>query len=299
MRNGGLDWHRDDKALREPGYSTNLIGQEAAAIIDRHDPQRPLFLYVPFNAPHSPLQAPEEYLAKYADIKQPKRQKYAAMVTCLDDAVKRILAALDKRGMRENTLILFSSDNGGPTKLGANNFPLRGAKGSLYEGGVRVPAFAVWSGKLPAGKVAEAPMHMVDWYPTLAKLVGASLESSQRLDGFDVWGTIAKGQPSPRKDILHNVTPRNGALRQGDWKLVVQNRQNPTMRTLELFNLADDPYEKNNLAEAEPKRAREMLTRLMDYAHQAEPPKGGQGAPPKGFKVPKVWGERNGGNLGE
>jgi hypothetical protein len=127
------------------------------------------------------------------------------MVTCLDDNVGRIVAALKDRGLAEGTLIVFSSDNGGPTCQGATNGELRGAKGGLYEGGVRVPAFAVWPGRIKPGTVVSEPLHMVDWYPTLAKLAGSSLEQKHPLDGRDVLPTIAEGKPTPHSDLLINV----------------------------------------------------------------------------------------------
>jgi arylsulfatase A-like enzyme len=156
VRDGGLDWHRDDKALREEGYTTQLLAKEAVRLITAHDEAKPLFLYLPFNAPHAPLQAPEEYLDRCKEIKNKQRRTYAAMVSCLDDAIGTVTAALQKKGMAKNTLLIFSSDNGGPIKQGATNGPLRAGKGTLYEGGVRVAAWAAWPGKLKAG-VVKAP----------------------------------------------------------------------------------------------------------------------------------------------
>jgi arylsulfatase A-like enzyme len=296
-RDGGLDWHRNDKALIEEGYSTNLVGQEAVRIIEGHKTTEPLFLYVPFNAPHTPLQAPPEYLDRYKDISSKQRRTYAAMVSCLDDAMSRVLAALEKRGLRDNTLVLFCSDNGGPVNQGANNGTLRGAKGGLYEGGVRVPAWAVWPGKLKAGAVVKEPLHMVDWYPTLLTLAGVSLKQKLPLDGRDAWPTIAEGKSSPHDEILHNVEPNHGALRRGPWKLIVRGplplpEGEPTPeRNLELCNLADDPSETTNLAGKQPERVKELLVRLNRYAKEAVSPKGGP--QPAGYKAPRVWGEKD------
>ncbi len=290
-RMDGLDWHRNGQALREEGYTTNLIGKEAEAIVRGHDKKKPLFLYVPFNAPHTPLQSPDEYLARYVGIKNKKRRTYAAMVACLDDAIGRVVAALDECGMRKNTLILFSSDNGGPTRHGANNDPLRGAKGSLYEGGVRVPALVNWPGRLPEGRVLNETMHIVDWYPTLLRVAGASLAGSKKQDGLDMWPTLAEGRPSPRQEILHNLTPSNGALRQGPWKLVVHKRQMPNRRKVELFNLKDDPNETTNLADKQPARVKTLTARLEQYAQEAQKAKGIGFKIPAGFKAPKVWGD--------
>jgi arylsulfatase A-like enzyme len=296
-RDGGLDWHRNEKALREDGYSTNLIGREAVRIIEEHDPKQPLFLYLAFNSPHAPLQAPPEYLERYKSITNKNRRTYAAMTTCMDDVIARVLAALDRRGMRDNTLILFSSDNGGPLRFGANNGPLREGKGTVYEGGVRVPAFAVWPGRIKAGAVVNEMLHIVDWHPMLLRLAGASLKPPLPLDGRDAWRTIAEGRPSPRSEILHNATPDGGAIRCGDWKLVVNGRRADNRRqaaaspTIELFHIAKDPYEKENLAADEPEKVNELRARFDAYAKAAARPKGRGGPMPPDFKIPKVWGE--------
>lgn len=297
LRDGGFDWHRDDRVSRDEGYATNLMGQEAVRLIESHDGKKPLFLYVAFNAPHAPLQAPEEYLAQYAHIPRPRRRAYAAMVTCMDDNIGRIAAALEKRGMTRNTLLVFSSDNGGPTGEAATNGPLRARKGTLYEGGVRVAAWASWPGRIKAGATVSEPLQMVDWYPTLLKLAGARTEQPLPVDGRDIWAALAEGKPSPRDEWLLNVEPNAGALRKGPWKLVAANvplggaddAPIPASGKVELFNLQQDPYEKTDLAAAEPERVRVLLKRLRQYAREAVPPKAAP-APP-GFKAPAVWGE--------
>ncbi|MHC5544441.1 arylsulfatase B, partial [Singulisphaera rosea] len=195
IRDEGFDWHRDDRVNRDEGYSTHLIAREAAKIVEQHDASGPLFLYVPFNAVHAPHQVPDSYKAPYGHLKEPRRT-YAGMLSALDEAVGQIVAAVDKKGIRKDTLFVFSSDNGGPApgKVTSNG-PLRGAKATLYEGGVRVPAFATWEGHIKPGSVANAPLHVVDWYPTLLKLTGISLDQPLALDGRDAWGAIAQGGP--------------------------------------------------------------------------------------------------------
>jgi arylsulfatase A-like enzyme len=296
IRDQGLDWNRDDKPLREQGYTTRLIGAEASRLIEQHDASKPLFLYVPFNAPHSPFQAPQAYLDRYQHIKARNKRAFAAMVTCMDDAIGQIIAALDTRGMRRNTLIVFCSDNGGMNMV-SDNGRLRGEKGTLYEGGIRVTALAVWPGVLEAGAVVNEPLHMVDMYPTLLKLAGGSSQQALPLDGRDAWPTMARGRPSPHQEILLNVTPYNGAIRQGDWKLVHngQLRANyagakPRADTFELFNLADDPYEKNDLSKKHPNKLKELQGRLKAYAEEAAPANVPPNRMPKAFKIPKAWG---------
>jgi len=310
-RDGGLDWHRDDKGLREEGYSTFLIADEAVRIINRHDAKKPLFLYVPFNAVHAPHQAPAKYCEPYAQLKDPRRT-YAGMVAAMDEAIGTIIAALQKKGLRPNTLIVFSSDNGGPNPgVVTSNGPLRAGKSTLYEGGVRVVACATWDGRIPAGSIVNQPLHVVDWYPTLLKLAGVSAAQQLPLDGRDAWPTIAQGKPSPHAEILLNTTPTAGAMRVGDWKLVLNGSGehaaadggNPekeakkakkaraagaTDEPVELFNLAQDPYEKQNLAAADPGKLQELRARLDALAKQAAPPK--STAPAPGYKPPKVWG---------
>jgi arylsulfatase A-like enzyme len=307
VRDGGFDWHRNDKVCRDEGYTTTLLGDEAVRLIEKHDTAQPLFIYTAFNAPHTPLQALPEHLKQYESIPDKTRRTYCAMVHAVDEQIGRIVAALEKRGMTENTLIIFSSDNGGPVNLGATNGRLRAGKGSLYEGGVRSPAFVTWPGKLKAGTTNNEPLHIVDLYPTLVKLGGGSLQQKLPLDGKDIWPVLTQNKRSPHEDILFNVTPTKGALRMGDWKLVVGgNLQDPEESTpkkgkgkkkdkqaggdaVELFNLAADPFEQTNLAAGQPERVRELRARLDAYARQAVPPK----ARPKAdeFKSPKVWGD--------
>lgn len=276
LRNGKRDWYRDDRPLVEEGYTTDLVAREAVRLIEGHDPAKPLFLYVPFNATHSPLQAPPEYVERYKEIADRSRRLKAAMTEYVDEAVGRIVAALEKKKMWESTLFFFSSDNGGPLgKEGSDNGPLRGQKGQYYEGGVRVPAFAVWPGRIKPGTVVHEPLHVVDLYPSLLRLAGAPAAQKLPLDGRDLWGTLAEGKPSPHEEILVNAEPDRGALRRGAWKIVVAGplpARDPAAVKIELFNLAEDPYEKTNLAPAQPEKAKELLERLNAYASEAAAP---------------------------
>lgn len=300
IRDGGFDWHRDDKVCRDEGYTTHLLAKEAIRIIKERDRNKPLFLYVPFNAVHAPHQVPDRYKEPYKDLKEPRRT-YAGMVAALDEAVGQIVSALDDARMRADTLIIFSSDNGGPQPgRVTSNGKLRAGKGTLYEGGVRVCACAARDGHIKPGTVVNEPLHMVDWYPTLVKLAGASLDQKLPLDGLDAWPTIAQGKPTPHAEILHNSTPRNGAIRMGDWKLVLNGHRGDEpgeanagaqeqKEVVELFNLADDLSEKNNLAGARPDKVKELRARYDTLARQAAKPKQAPKAPD--FKSPKVWGE--------
>lgn len=314
IRDNGYDWHRDDRESRDEGYTTHLIGREAARRIEQHDRARPLFLYVPFNAVHAPHQVPEKYKQPYAHLNEPRRT-YAGMLAAMDEAVGQIVGAIDQQGMRANTLFLFSSDNGGPAPgRVTSNGPLRGAKATLYEGGVRVPAFATWDGHIRAGSVVETPLHIVDWYPTLLALAGAPLAQSLPLDGRDAWPAITHGESSLHDAILLNTSPTSGALRMGDWKLVLNGSDRPAEAEeptqprgkargkgkakaragapsdgVELFNVAKDPYEKTNLASQEPGKLKELRVRYDEFARQAVPPRIAPMA--AGFRSPRVWGQ--------
>ena len=162
QRDGVLDWHRDDQPCKEEGYSTQLIAKEACRLIRERKADKPLFMYLPFNGVHAPYQVPDNYSAAYPNLTG-VRKTYAGMVTAMDEAIGQVLGALEEMKMRENTLIIFSSDNGGPSPGRiTNNGVLRGAKGTTYEGGIRVCAAVNWPGHIPAGKVVAEPLHGID-----------------------------------------------------------------------------------------------------------------------------------------
>jgi arylsulfatase A-like enzyme len=301
IRDGGFDWHKDDMANHDQGYATHLIAKESVRIVETYAGKKPFFLYVPFNAVHSPHQVPESYMKGYEALKGDRRI-YAGMLTALDEAVGKIVAAVEKAGVRDNTLFVFTSDNGGPQPgVVTSNGKLRAGKGTHYEGGVRVAAFATWEGKIPGNTVVREPLHIADWYPTLLKLAGSEVQQRLPLDGLDIWPTIVDGQPSPHQEILVNAAPRAGAIRSGNWKLVVNGKLanavfdgeetelSEKALSLELFDLAKDPYEQTNLADSAPEKARELKQKWLAYRDQAVPPK--LKPLPKNFKTPKVWGE--------
>ena len=291
-RGGLLDWQRDSKFFKEDGYYTTLIGNEAVNIIENHDTSKPLFLYVASLAPHAPYQAPKEAVDAYkGTIGDEKRRTYAAMITELDTQVGRIVAALKQKNMLDNTLIIFSSDNGGATsalfatgarspeereesggvELGAkppaSNGDLRGGKGSLHEGGVRVPTIFYWPAKLKP-RVVEEPLHMVDVMPTVLALAGAAGSPDRAFDGRDIWPSVAEGRPSPHEDILINVEAFRGAIRKGNWKLVkIALLPGKT----ELFDLSKDLGEQNNVAGQFPEIVTDLEDRLIAYAKEMKP----------------------------
>ena len=313
-RDSGFDWHRDGKVNRDEGYSTDLIAREAVRIIREQPTSRPLFLYVAFNAVHAPHQVPKPYKDPYAELPEPRRT-YAGMVAAMDEGIGRILAALDERGLRTNTLVFFSSDNGGPAPgRVTDNGVFRAGKSTLYEGGVRAAACVSWPGTIRPGILIDEPMHIVDLYPTFLKLARASLKQSLPIDGLDIEPVLARNKRSPHDEILLNAEPNRGAIRKGDWKLVINGERRvsedgtpesseddgsidePRIRvsskkgaSVELFNLARDPEERMNLASEHPEKVRVLKWAYDRLAAQAIPPKARPA--PRGFKVPAVWGE--------
>jgi arylsulfatase A-like enzyme len=184
-----------------------------------------------------------------------------------------------------------------------SNGELRAGKGTHYEGGVRVAAFANWPGVIPAGSKIDEPLHMVDWYPTLLRVAGATVDQKLPLDGRDIWPTLVEGKPTPHEHLLINATPVSGAIRAGDWKLVVNGalanagfdgQRNEVVSgdpRLELFDLSQDISETTNLASRYPERANELLAVFRQYQGEATPPT----AEPKGkgYKSPAIWGDFN------
>jgi arylsulfatase A-like enzyme len=305
-RGGIVDWQRNGKFLKEQGYYTTLIGDAAVRLIDQQDGKTPFFLYFASLAPHAPYQVPQKYKDLYPNIKDKNRQAYAGMISALDEDVGRIVRALEKKKLLDNTIILFASDNGGATsalfatgarseeerkesggvglgeKPPALNAPFRGGKGSLYEGGVRVPAFVSWPGHLQPRVVKDA-LHMVDVMPTLLGLAGGKGSPDHPMDGKDMWPTLAQGKPSPNEDVLINVEAFRGAVRKGDWKLVkIALLPGKT----ELFDLANDPGETTNVAEQNPDVVRDLEGRLLAYAKEQKPSCGSKHSLP--LSVPRA-----------
>ena len=283
LRNNQLDWYRNGDSLQEEGYSTHLVAREACRTIENNDQKKPLFLYVPFNGVHVPFQVPDQYTKAYPNL-EGNRKKLAGMLAAVDEAIAQIVASLKKTGMLENTLIVFSSDNGGPRT--SKNTPLRDFKATIYEGGTRAAAFAHWPGHVPAGKTIEGAMHIIDWYPTLVTLAGGSLKQALPIDGKDVWPMITKAGKTPHKAILSvsTIGPSQAAIRMGDWKLIVadaeesggdaKKKQPKNYEPVSLFNLAEDPGESRNLASTYPDKVAELRKELSALLKDAVAPGG-------------------------
>jgi len=279
LRDGQLDWYRNDEPCDDEGYTTRLIAREAVRIVGEQPAEKPLFLYVPFNAVHSPYHTAPGRESDFADLKQARRE-YATMLSEMDTAIGQVLDALDTAGRRDDALIFFSSDNGGVGP--ASNGSLRAGKGTPYEGGHRVAACVAWDGKIKPGIRIAEPLHIVDLFPTLAGIVGIPVDAAHQprpFDGLDILPVLTNGAKSPHEEILLSCEPSQSSLRVGDWKIVI-NRQRATRKnpnpananTVELFNLADDHSEQHNLAESHPEKLAEMQRRLARYQAEAIEP---------------------------
>jgi arylsulfatase A-like enzyme len=274
-KNGDRTWHRDDTFVDEEGHATDLITAEAVKFVETPRKQ-PFFLWVAFSVPHYPVQEEGQWLTPYKEtIQDPSRRLYAAGVAHMDAAVGRIAGALKKAGQLDNTLLLFTSDNGGqkdhasktdyggkhgPYPTLGDNRPLRGWKTELYEGGIRVPAFVSWPGRLDPGEVRQA-ISCLDWVPTLARVAGAEVRPEWKLEGRDVWPLLTGKGPSPPGRAFYWNIGTAAAVLSGDWKLIVSRRK---PGTTELFNLAEDPGELTNLADDRPRKVEELRKVLAE-----------------------------------
>ncbi|XP_068190571.1 arylsulfatase B-like isoform X1 [Antennarius striatus] len=295
-------------------YSTELFTQKTISIIENHKSTQPLFLYVALQSVHAPLQVPERYLTPYKFIKDNNRRVYAGMVAAMDEAVGNITLAMKQQGLWDNTILVFSTDNGGQTLLGGSNWPLRGRKGSLWEGGIRGVGFVVSPLLKQPGTVSRQLIHISDWLPTLVSVAGGSTNGTKLLDGFDMWDMISKGFLSPRLELLHNIDPLyhdgtpcphavsktswpgspfnttiHAAIRSSKFKLLTgypgcdtwfprpihndseSSSSEAPLKPVMLFNIEDDPQERNDLSDKLPDIVDYLLKRLYKYQSGAVP----------------------------
>ncbi|OIP04901.1 MAG: hypothetical protein AUJ96_11790 [Armatimonadetes bacterium CG2_30_66_41] len=292
-------WHRNEELVDEEGHVTDLIGREVVGWI--REKREPWFYYVPFTAVHIPVQAPPEYQDQYAHltfseapVKDEGAKRYAAYATQMDDWIGKLVQALEETGQRDNTLILFVSDNGAPRGpwIAANdkypgtypnapvlgsNLPLRGFKSTMYEGGIRTPALLNWPGRLKPGKVT-APLHAVDWMPTLTHLAGYQPPRDLQWDGQDVWPVVTATARPAERTLYFPFVNGKWAIRQGNWKLLCEG----TGKAPELYDLAADPNEERDLATDKPDVVAALQTRLteaqkLDRKDRPPDPAGGAG----------------------
>lgn len=293
---GGLDWHRNRKPVREEGYASDLLGDDVVRLIkEHHFSEKPLFLYNAMFAVHALNQAPEKYTAPYAEVQDPDRRGLLGLCAAMDLQFGRLIEALREAGQLDNTLIFFVSDNGGNLHAAADNTPLRDGKGSYYEGGVRVPAFAYWPGKIAAGKTTDALAYVADLYPTFAALAGAPLPEKP-LDGIDLAPVLFQNATaSGRKEILFMLEDsermKRGAVTEWPWKLLRSAKPKEPW-TFELYNIESDPTEKTDLSKEHPDIVERLSNRLEEMKKTAPPAfwKPGDSKAPKDWKASPIIG---------
>jgi arylsulfatase A-like enzyme len=245
------DWYRNGEAVQEEGYTTELLADDAIRMIRGRDKSRPFFLDLSLNAPHTPLESREPYLSHFATVSDERRRTYLAMVEDMDAAIGRVYAALEEEGIADHTLLVWMSDNGGQTTGGGgSNTPLRGMKGEAFDGGMRVPAFALWPKGLEGGWTFDKFMTVLDWAPTLAAITGARLDPAVELDGIDMWPSLRNGEPAARSHAILGGGANYSVFRNG-WKLVEQNAANGQSQRF-LFRILDDPSEQRDVAAGNP-----------------------------------------------
>jgi arylsulfatase A-like enzyme len=259
---------RNGQPVAESEYLTDAFTREACSFVGRHA-KDPFFLYLAYNAPHTPLQAPRAYLDRVSDIKDPIRRSYAAMICALDDGVGRLAAMLEVLKLENDTLIFFLSDNGGPTPVThADNHPFRGYKGQVYEGGIHVPFVMKWPGQLPAGETYGSPIISLDIFSTAAAVAGAQVPGDRIIDGVNLMPHITGKGSQPPHDKLYWRTGggQSFAVRQGNWKLVkIGNRT-------ELYDLEADVGESKDAATTQPEILQRLETARQSWHRQMIPP---------------------------
>ena len=293
-RDGETDWHRGDQTVKEPGYSTDLIGAEAARFVREASDEKPWLLYMPLNAPHSPMQAKEQDLAKFSGL-GPKKRVYAAMVHAMDRAIGQVLTAVEARPDAADTLVLFFSDNGGVKSAGSSNGPYRGAKLNVYEGGTRSCAAMRWpAGGVSGGKRFDGRIGYIDVLPTLLAAAGA--EMPKNLDGIDFLPAAREGKPLPERpwfSYIHQDGQAHASVHLGSWKLVAHGdffSENPEAKvTWELYDLSTDPAEAKDLAGQHPEKVGELRKLLREFGSWQKPGVGAYSEGREGFKPPKDW----------
>lgn len=255
--------------IKEIEYTTDAFASEAAAFVECHN-ETPFFVYLPFNAVHTPLEAIDKYRARFESISDNRRRTFAAMLSAMDDGVGLVLSKLRKLGLEENTLVFFVSDNGGPTEqTSSRNDPLRGAKGQLYEGGIRVPFLMQWRGHVPAGLVYEKPVIALDILPTALKAAGVAQPDEIGLDGVDLMPFMTATAEEEPHEYLYWRHGEQWAVRNGDWKLVRPRGS----ESVELYHLPDDIAERKNLAGDAEDRVNELRAAYDAWNSQLAAPR--------------------------
>jgi arylsulfatase A-like enzyme len=259
---------RGEEGIEESEYLTEAFAREAVAFIDRWK-KDPFFLYLSFNAVHGPLQAAQKYLDRFPNIADEKRRTYAGMVSAMDDAIGRVLTALEAAGLARETLVFFINDNGGPTPVTtADNRPLRATKGTVYEGGIRVPFIVKWPNRWPEGKEYDRPVISLDILPTALSAAGARVPANLEIDGVDLTPFLNGTETRAPHERLYWRFGAQSAIRQENWKLVLFGRKAPTA----LYDLSNDPGEEVNLAPQSADKVEELTASLTAWKKTLKAP---------------------------
>lgn len=320
---GGKDFQRNGQSIDDSGYETFLLADEVSRYITERDVTKPFFIYMPMLAPHTPLEAPADLMAKYADLEDERppsrsemadrtrliskmtgrgsaRPVYAAVVDAMDQAIGQVLDTLDAQGISDNTIVLFFSDNGGATYAsgGADNSPLRGGKGDAFEGGIRVVAAARWPGHFPAGGKASSIISVMDVLPTLTAAAGIETNTQYPLDGKNMLPAFTGETDIPREEYLFFISETpfkdrvNATVFNQDWKLVQKIHAGLNSIDIEnyLFKIDNDPYETNNLAEQYPRMVADLSEEIR-FWRSLYPVAGTRSelVPPPGWRAPIDW----------
>jgi arylsulfatase A-like enzyme len=255
-----------EKYREHEGYLTNALADETCDFIESNK-DKPFFAYISFNAVHAPMQADPQDKDRFPQLDGTRRIA-AQMMLSLDRACGQIIDKLKSLGLDDNTLIVFTNDNGGPMdRNGSSNFPFSGVKATQLEGGIRVPGIVAWPGRLPAGSVYDYPLSTLDLIPTFVSVAGGAPESIEGLDGVDMLPYLMGKNPQRPHQTLYWKMENRGAIRDGDWKLL----RFPD-RPAELFNLAEDPAEQNNMAAEHPEKVKALFKKLFAWELELDRP---------------------------
>lgn len=262
---------RGKERVNEPTYLTYAFGREAVGFIEANK-SKPFLLYLPFNAVHAPLQAPQNLAGRMKQFPEGKRRTFAGMLMAMDDSIGRVMTTLRANGLDRNTLVVFISDNGGPTaQTTSSNGPLRGFKGQTWEGGIRVPFMLRWVGNIPAGQTFEKPAISLDIVPTVLAAAGRPIPPKDKLDGVDLLPYLRGQQRGAPHSTLYWRFGQQHAIREGNWKLVTTQGA-----TDALFDLSKDLGERQNLAEREPSRVRALKAKWEAWSKELMNPAWGR-----------------------
>ena len=302
LKQSGLDLRNNTEPVtdKEGVYSTNIFTKAVEQAIEKHNSNiGPFFIYAAYQSVHAPLEVPQKYLSECQSIPYENRRIFCGMLKAADEGIANITMLLDEKNLLDDTIIIFTTDNGGQTCRGSNNWPLRGNKATIFEGGVHGTGF-VWGSKLPKLNYDNHQLiHVTDWLPTIVEgIAGLELDKDKwKLDGYNVWQAIIGNEESPRKEILIDLNPPypgfigQAAMRIGDWKLIIGEPNcsfgqvrigdccpdgwvhlngsievPPTTPSLTwLFNITADPNERNNVADQYPEVVKQLKERIEYY----------------------------------